>query len=175
MKIEIEISEENEATAYPYWMIIPPGRNSKEIAMMMAGPFFSRQEAQDELDSRRYYYGKKAVVWCLSGNNSRRYRKAIDDVKKYFHERGLLMFEKYSRVIDFFDIDGSHNVLDGNSIHRMQITGESFLGLDVVRLLVYWDSDIERDPDSVVGKFKVKKCVAEEIFKKWSDFMNSPE
>lgn len=88
MKIEIEISEENESTSYPWWIILRPIREncyvvrSKTVVSDITGPFFSREEAEIELDSRRHYYGRQAVVWCLSGCNSGQYKCAIDDANK---------------------------------------------------------------------------------------------
>ncbi|HEG43770.1 MAG TPA: hypothetical protein ENH94_06970 [Phycisphaerales bacterium] len=84
MKIELEISEKNEGTNSPWWMIVNPWRSLgfnetaiQNIASMITGPFFSRAEAQQELDKRRSEYGKHAVVFCSSGYNASQYREAI--------------------------------------------------------------------------------------------------
>ena len=89
MIIELEISEQNESTAYPWWMIIDPQQNFKtnnegihSIAHMITGPFFSRAEAEAELKVRRYAYGKNAKVFCDSGYNTIAYRNAIRKGKK---------------------------------------------------------------------------------------------
>lgn len=88
MKIQLEISEENESTSYPWWVIIVPTWTTKgiisdvDICHHIEGPFFSRQEAQTELGSRRHFYGKRAAVYCLSGYCSGQYRRAIDDAEK---------------------------------------------------------------------------------------------
>jgi hypothetical protein len=83
MKIEIEISEENESTAEPYWLILDPNQNMRIdiniLASQITGPFFSREEAEAELSSRRYAYGKKAKVYCMSGYNSRQYKRKIKE------------------------------------------------------------------------------------------------
>ena len=83
MKIQIEISEENESTSYPYWLILNPEQNMSAdlyvLASQITGPFFSREEAEAELTSRRYAYGKKAKVYCHSGCNSRQYKRLIDE------------------------------------------------------------------------------------------------
>jgi len=86
MKISIDISEQNESTAYPWWMIIKPSQNFKvneqgicNIAFMITGPFFSREEAELELSTRRYDYGPNAKVWCGRGYRTGSYRKAIDE------------------------------------------------------------------------------------------------
>ena len=77
MKIEISVSEEHEATAAPYWLILNPRQNMSRDVFMLAsqitGPFFSRQEAEDVLQSSRYNYGPNAVVFCLSGCHSIQY------------------------------------------------------------------------------------------------------
>ena len=86
MKIQIEISEENESTSFPYWLILDPSQNMRAdiyiLAGQVTGPFFSREEAEAELTSRRYSYGKKAKVYCHSGYNSRQYKRLIQEVKE---------------------------------------------------------------------------------------------
>jgi hypothetical protein len=83
-KIEIEVSEENEGTSCPWWMIIDPQQNfSKQrdachvIASMITGPFFSREEAQTFLDRTRYNFGKNAVVYCASGCYAKQYADKV--------------------------------------------------------------------------------------------------
>ena len=80
MKIEIEVSEKNESTRAPWWMIVDPRQNFKTdekgayaIARMITGPFFSRKEAEDALKRKRYNYGKGALVWCASGFLTQQY------------------------------------------------------------------------------------------------------
>jgi hypothetical protein len=92
MKIEIEITGDNEATAYPWWVIVNPMEHMKkedaevdmlgdsEIAFAITGPFFSREEAENHLTARRYAFSKGAVVWCLSGHATTVYRNAINKV-----------------------------------------------------------------------------------------------
>lgn len=87
MKIEIEVSEENEGTASPWWMIIDPKQMMKPevntVAMgMITGPFFSREEAQCVLDARRYNFGKHALVWCHSGCDTIQYDKKYKEAEK---------------------------------------------------------------------------------------------
>lgn len=82
MKIELEISEKNEGTAAPYWLIIDPIQMMRPdlcmVAMrMITGPFFSREAAERQLKHRSYNYSKHAVVWCLSGYYSSEYFDAI--------------------------------------------------------------------------------------------------
>ena len=89
MKITLEVSEENEGTRAPWWMIVKPQQNFHtcnrgiaNIAMGITGPFFSREEAEKELEGRRYYYGKNAKVWCASGHASRQYCKAWEKAER---------------------------------------------------------------------------------------------
>lgn len=84
MKVELEVSEDNEGTSAPWWVIINPKQNlskSKEathnIASMITGPFFSRQEAEDHLTARSHAFGRNAVVYCMSGYWSWEYSEAI--------------------------------------------------------------------------------------------------
>jgi hypothetical protein len=73
MKVEIEVSEKNEITRAPFWLIIDPRQNFKtnddgvsNIAFMVTGLFFSREEAQRYLDAKHYHFSKNARVWCHS-------------------------------------------------------------------------------------------------------------
>ena len=83
MRIELEVSDENEGTESPWWSIIDPRQNMRtgqeachNIAGMITGPFFSREAAQEHLETRRYNFGKNAVVFCHSGHWSRQYKEA---------------------------------------------------------------------------------------------------
>lgn len=89
VKITLEVSEETEATASPWWIIIDPRQNFKtdeyghhNIASMVTGPFFSRKEAKDYLESRRYNFGKNAQVYCHTGHKSAQYHNAYKDAKR---------------------------------------------------------------------------------------------
>lgn len=82
MRIELEVSENNEGTDCPYWLIIDPEQMLKPkastVAMnMITGLFFSREEAEEELENRNNFYSKRAEVWCLSGNRSKQYSDAF--------------------------------------------------------------------------------------------------
>lgn len=81
LEVEVEISDENEATESPWWAIVNPAQNmSKDLATaahQITGPFFSREEAEAYLQRRRYEYGKHAAVWCFSGYWSDRFKMAI--------------------------------------------------------------------------------------------------
>lgn len=83
MKVTVEVSEKNEGTAEPWWMIIDPMQSMRtdreacyKIAGMITGPFFSREEAQEHLENRRHAFGKNAVVYCHSGCWTREYKAA---------------------------------------------------------------------------------------------------
>lgn len=76
-----------EATAYPWWAIVDPrqvmrlsgGHGLARTAGAITGLFFSREAAQDYLDSHRYNYGPHAAVWCFSGHASREYRDLCEE------------------------------------------------------------------------------------------------
>lgn len=81
-KIELKVSEKCESTSFPWWAILDSamlggGRSVDRLAGAITGPFFSRDEAEAELGRRRYDYSDKAVVYCLSGCNSGRYKRAM--------------------------------------------------------------------------------------------------
>ncbi len=86
MKIEIEISEEVEGTAYPYWLILDPRQMFKPdhhiLSSMVTGPFFSREEATLYLNHKRHHFSKRATVYRASAHGSFRYRDAIDAAQK---------------------------------------------------------------------------------------------
>ncbi len=81
MKEIIETLKESdcESTESPYWLILDPAQNmSCDIHMLAAqitGPFFSRQDAERHLKSRRYAFSKRAKVYCLSGYWSGKYNR----------------------------------------------------------------------------------------------------
>ena len=87
MKIEIEVSEDNEGTAAPWWLIVDPKQNMDcshaAVAMgMITGPYFSREAAEEYLRRTRYNFSKRAVVWCSSGCYSEEYLMAIKRAEK---------------------------------------------------------------------------------------------
>lgn len=100
MKIEIEVSEKNEGTESPWWILIDPVtlktmfEGAAEhgevpdlesirtaIAYAIEGPFFSREEAEQYRHSRSYAYSKSAVVWCHSGYRAEQYREALREAR----------------------------------------------------------------------------------------------
>lgn len=72
-----------EATAHPYWMIIDPRQMMKpavgDVASMVTGPFFSRQEANNWLDRCRHRFSDRARVYCASGLCSDGWRSICSD------------------------------------------------------------------------------------------------
>jgi len=89
VKIEIEVSELNEATRAPWWCIIDPGQNFKtgsegvyNIASMITGPYFSREEAMIMLKLRQHHYSKNAVVFCFSGCYTEQYDKKMQEAER---------------------------------------------------------------------------------------------
>lgn len=79
--IEIELSDDNEATESPWWAVVDPRQNMRAdlavAAGQITGPFFDRVEAEAYLKRRRYEYGKHAAVWGFSGYWSDKYKEAI--------------------------------------------------------------------------------------------------
>ena len=70
----MKISEKNEGTSYPFWIIIDPKQNFNtgiqglhNIAGMITGVWLSREAAQSYLDGHRYNFGPNAKVYCHSG------------------------------------------------------------------------------------------------------------
>ncbi len=68
-----------ESTDYPVWIIVTMRANGDML--YHAGPWFSRQAAQDYLTSKSYNYPKKAVVYCASGHMSWDYRNLCESGK----------------------------------------------------------------------------------------------
>jgi hypothetical protein len=86
MKIELEVSELNEATSAPWWVIVDPKQMMKpdpyQVMMnMITGPFFSRESASLFLKAKRHRYSDRAVVYCASGCDSWQYAKAYKNAE----------------------------------------------------------------------------------------------
>lgn len=70
--------ERNEATAYPYWIIIDPAKvplcnyktKAHYISSAVTGPFFSREAGEDYLKYKSHHFSKHAIVFCASGHAS---------------------------------------------------------------------------------------------------------
>ena len=71
MKISLTVSDNNECTQAPYWLIIDPRQllraDVASVASMISGPFFSREEAEEALELKNHRYSKNAKVYCHSG------------------------------------------------------------------------------------------------------------
>lgn len=70
---------DNESTESPYWLILDPQQNMScglhELAAQITGPFFSREDAADHLESRRHAFSSRVRVFCHSGYWSEKYKK----------------------------------------------------------------------------------------------------
>lgn len=62
---------DNEITAHPWWAVVRNGSFGRML--VLDGPFFSRDRAQQLLEARRHEYGPKAYVFCYSGHRSEHY------------------------------------------------------------------------------------------------------
>jgi len=80
MKATFDISERNEGTDCPWWLILDPRQNMRadihELAGMITGPFFSREAAEANMKARGHHFSKRAHVYCMSGVDSGEYREA---------------------------------------------------------------------------------------------------
>jgi len=80
IEIKLTVSGKNECCSAPWWLIINPHQSMRcdvhDIASMITGPFFSREEAQQHLTARRYAFGKHAKVYCHSGSWTHQYKNA---------------------------------------------------------------------------------------------------
>ena len=87
MKIEIEVSKENEDTDSPWWVIVDPKQMMSPdpyyvMMGMITGPFFSREEAAAVLKSHRHNFSSRAVVYCASGCDAPQYRKSYHSAER---------------------------------------------------------------------------------------------
>ena len=77
MKIEIEVSDKNEGTSSPWWMILDPQQNMRcsphSLAGQVTGPFFSREEATLVMNQKKHHYSDRAIVYCASGYYTNQY------------------------------------------------------------------------------------------------------
>lgn len=76
---------DNEGTRCPYWLILDPNQNMSCNLHYMAGgitgPFFCREDAEQFLKATRYNFSDRAVVYCLSGHNSRKYEAVCNEAR----------------------------------------------------------------------------------------------
>jgi len=75
---------DNEATRAPYWLILDPDQNMScdvyNLSSQITGLFFSREDAQEYLETKSYHFTKRAVVFCLSGHHSYKYEKLCKEI-----------------------------------------------------------------------------------------------
>ena len=64
--------DRNEMTADPWWAIVAKNRMGSNA--ILAGPFFSRERAEEHRQARLYEYGKGSIVFCFSGHRSQHYK-----------------------------------------------------------------------------------------------------
>lgn len=80
MPVTLDVSYFNESTSSPRWMVLDPHQMMRpdwsQLASMITGPFFSREEAERVLEARRHHYSDRAAVYCASGCYTRQYDKA---------------------------------------------------------------------------------------------------
>lgn len=97
MRITIEVSEDRECTDSPWWVIVDPQQNMRRnvdlAAACIEGPFFSRQEAEDELRTTHYNYSKRACVYCMSGYHTRQYKAAWRKFDERLIDRKVFWFK----------------------------------------------------------------------------------
>lgn len=67
--------ERREGTGYPWWAIVR--RTSGGAFILLDGPFFSREEAENLRTSKPHDYGKSSLVYCFSGHRSESYKDLI--------------------------------------------------------------------------------------------------
>lgn len=87
MRVELDVSDKNEGTAEPWWVIVDPKQMMRPdpyavMIGMITGPFFSREEANEVLRNRSHHYSKRAVVYCASGCYSNQYKKAYREAEQ---------------------------------------------------------------------------------------------
>jgi hypothetical protein len=87
MRLELDVSTENEGVGAPWWIIIDPFvkniETAEQVSGMITGPFFSKEAAENYLFSKRYHFSNKARVLCKSGSPSAQYSYAYHVAKSY--------------------------------------------------------------------------------------------
>ncbi|MGD9159640.1 MAG: hypothetical protein PVG39_14600 [Desulfobacteraceae bacterium] len=87
MKITLDVSEKNEGTEAPWWVICDPCPMIQPdpylvMMRMITGPFFSREAAEKHLNVHRHNFSERAVVYCASGCYSPQYDSAYREAEK---------------------------------------------------------------------------------------------
>ncbi len=78
-KILFAYGDKNDATSWPWWGVA--AKNRMGPSAILAGPFFSRERAEQHRKAREYDYGKGSIVYCFSGYHSHHYRDLIAAVE----------------------------------------------------------------------------------------------
>ena len=63
---------DNEITSDPWWCVVRNGSFGRMV--VLEGPFFSRERAEELRNARLYEYGAKSYVFCFSGYRSQHYK-----------------------------------------------------------------------------------------------------
>lgn len=67
---------DNEITDHPWWAVVR--KNGMGSSAICAGPFFSRERAEECCEARRHEWGKGAFVFGFSGYRSEHYKRLRD-------------------------------------------------------------------------------------------------
>lgn len=73
-----------DGTSYPWWAITLEVKGWQRGEALLAGPFFSRETAEDYLRDCRHNFPDRARVYCFSGHQSpvfRELRKAAEAMR----------------------------------------------------------------------------------------------
>lgn len=98
MEITLTVSDNVEATSYPWWIVIdadriipcPPDDDDdnpvpsvswRDVAGAIHGPFFSREEGEAYIKANRHNLGKDPVCYCKSAWMTDVYKQAMDRAK----------------------------------------------------------------------------------------------
>lgn len=63
----------NDITSVPWWAITVESKIGHRGEIMLAGPYFSRADAESYLKSRHYRFPKNARVYCFFGHESQKF------------------------------------------------------------------------------------------------------
>lgn len=63
----------NDIASVPWWAITVESKIGHRGEVMLAGPYFSRADAESYLKSRHYRFPKNARVYCFSGHESQKF------------------------------------------------------------------------------------------------------
>lgn len=110
VKIEIEVDlTDVEGTDSPYWLILDPRQNMScdiyHLSSQITGIFFSREDAERHLSSRRYAFSDRAAVFCCSGYWSHQYKTKIREAElKWTVENAQVVEERRRKEKAYLDL-----------------------------------------------------------------------